>query len=98
MFAEEGSLGKGSVKPVGAGVVRKGVGTLASPIVHGLPRWLQVGDASVPTPHNPTPAPTDITPLQEPGGEFRDGSCCSRSPPATYQSGLTGGGSLCCSR
>src|SRR5947209_9651209 len=53
----------------------EGGGTLASPTWSQRGKPWTMGDASVPTPHNPTPAPTDMKPLHEPGGEFRADSC-----------------------
>src|SRR5207247_7697764 len=53
---------------IGAGVVWRRVGTLASPCMHTR-RFPTQGDASVPTPPNTTPAPTRTMPFPDPTHE-----------------------------
>src|SRR5205823_13195149 len=77
IVAEAGLSGEGIAKPVGAGEVRKGEGTLASPIAGATMQVRGDGRRKRPLPSQPYPRPYGLKPLLEPIGNFRDVSCFS---------------------
>ncbi len=75
MFAEVGILG--IVKSVGAGEVRKGEGTLASPVGGATMQAgaMDYGRRKRPLSTQPYPRPYGMEPLLKPVGKFRGDSC-----------------------